>query len=89
MSQDEAVSTSAYAEELPPDFWDGDPVAPPADAKTSTPAPPPERYDPDAPLSQQLRQLFPGKVVRTEPVEAEKPTDEAFEENAVQEGLFD
>ena len=87
VSQDDEVATSAYAEELPPDFWDSAPAAPP-DPRAPKPAPPPERYNPDAPLSEQLRQLFPGKVVRTEPAEAEKPVEEEFED-AVQEGLFD
>ncbi len=88
--------TDFVSEELPPDFWDDEPV--PHDetpSKPARPAPPPA-VDKEAPLFDQLKQLFPGRVVRVEPLETvvEALADENADENldaeeAVQDTLFD
>ena len=91
------VSTPDFtSEELPPDFWDDEPVPPPSEASSERPrssAAAPGALSEDAPLFDQLQQLFPGRIVRIDPLEAvdENLTDEdtAPEDAAVQDSLFD
>ena len=103
------IPTDFVSEELPPDFWADEPVneAPSAQTRqpvsTNTASSPhrtssPNRAQPskDAPLFDQLKQLFPGRVVRVEPLETvvadsdeETLNEEANDEPAVQDGLFD
>lgn len=84
------------SEELPPDFWDDEPVPPPSEASLERPRNPaaaPGALGEDAPLFDQLQQLFPGRIVRIDPLKAvdENLTDEdpAPEDAAVQDSLFD
>ena len=95
------IPTDFVSEELPPDFWDDEPVNEAPSAQTRQPAAtnpasslnrtPPSK---DAPLFDQLKQLFPGRVVRVEPLETpavlgDEDLDETADDAAVQDTLFD
>ena len=82
------VSASEALEELPPDFWDDEPLAPREQPVTPQQASPPGKIDADAPLFEQLQHLFPGRVVRREK-RASEVQDGLEEENATQDSLFD
>lgn len=86
--------TDFVSEELPPDFWNDEPApyddAPGAQARR---APPPTNINKEAPLFDQLKQLFPGRVVRIDPLEKVETSSEDAEggedDAAVQDTLFD
>ena len=93
---------------MPPDFWDDEPAPyDEAPSQAAPPAPPPldkavlkTILDKEAPLFDQLKQLFPGRVVRIDPLEATPDSDEetltgdpttedGAGEDIVQDSLFD
>ena len=94
------VPSDFVSEELPPDFWDEPTPHDEPPSRPARPAPPPpldnNGVDKERPLFDQLKQLFPGRVVRVDPLAAqdgETLTGETGEDGAgedvVQDSLFD
>ncbi len=81
---------------MPPDFWT---LEPPEDAGPASPSParprPSAALENSSPLFAELQSLFPGRLVRVEPLKAKEAEGEAESEavdetvdEAVQHALF-
>ncbi len=93
MRPPQEAASSYLEEDLPPDFWDSEPLPPPpeAEAEASDSAQPANNPDHGS-LSQDprfavLQSLFPGKVIDWQ--EESAPTDSAFDNtNSANEADF-